>query len=673
MASTNEAAAASAAAAAAEVAAAELKTAAAAEKAAANKTALTDTRAKAPAPVDEAAATDARAKAKAPVDEAPMDEAPAKAPVDEAPMDQAPVNEAPVDEAAATEARAKAKAPVDEAPMDKALVDEATDAGAKAKAPVDEAPMDEAPVNEAPVDEAAAADARAKAKAPVDEVPMDEAPVDKARVDKAPMDEAAGTEARVKAKAPMDEAVANGVAATDARAKAATGKAAKGKAATGKAAVAKAAAAKGKAVVDKVATNGAAATDARGKAAMGKAEVDKAAATDARAKAPVDDAAAAADENSKKSGKKRKKYAGSDGEDAVERSLQEIDEEPSDLEEGSVPKKPLVENEALWRQIEEAVLLMKTKDDAEKALAKLAKDNKTTEKKVIIGAREKKSSDPPKGIEDKWVFSFQPEAEPFSGEDYFSLMTPEDWREKIEEDIWKELLTFNKTAPEEGYSMSVSNRRLLRKVAELLPACATMLRRTTKHILSDIDDFTHCRFHDQKRTTVQAKQVDGWTSSKFAVDGVALVALEKSKEKKPKKKGDKSNGPSGRAPMRQGFLDCGCDKDAALFDFMWFKTWKVKSTNPNFLVEEGMKNDVFSARHRAFFTQGYSSGTCLQIEDFFSTNPAWGTPEYEIRLRSIQVERIMTQLNALKELGPKKGSVTVEMPGDDERMEGVES
>ncbi|KAJ7873852.1 hypothetical protein B0H14DRAFT_2343925, partial [Mycena olivaceomarginata] len=122
-----------------------------------------------------------------------------------------------------------------------------------------------------------------------------------------------------------------------------------------------------------------------------------------------------------------------------------------------------------------------------------------------------------------------------------------------------------------------------------------------------------------------------------------------------------------------GFLDCGCDEDAALFDFMWFKTWKVKSTNPKFLVEEGMKNDVFSARHRAFFSQAFSSGTCLQIEDFFSTDPAWGTPEYEIRLRSIQVERIMAQLNALKELGPKKGSVMVEMPGDDERMEGVES
>lgn len=138
---------------------------------------------------------------------------------------------------------------------------------------------------------------------------------------------------------------------------------------------------------------------------------------------------------------------------------------------------------------------------------------------------------------------------------------------------------------------------------------------------------------------------------------------------KSKKKGDKSNGPSGRAPTRRGFLDCGCDEDAALFDFMWFKTWKVKSTNPNFLVEEGMKNDVFSARHRAFFTQAYSSGTCLQIEDFFSTDPAWGTPEYEIRLRLIQAERIIAQVNTLQKLGPKEGYMMVKLRGEDERME----
>jgi hypothetical protein len=146
-----------------------------------------------------------------------------------------------------------------------------------------------------------------------------------------------------------------------------------------------------------------------------------------------------------------------------------------------------------------------------------------------------------------------------------------------------------------------------------------MLRMTTKHILSNIDNFTHCWFHEEKRTTVKAKQVDGWMSSKFMVDGVALVAFKKQKQKKPKKKEGPDEWPAGRL----GFLDCGCDKDTALSDFMWFKTWKVKSTNPNFPVEEGMKNNVFSARHHAFFSQAFSSQTCLQIEDFFSTDPVW--------------------------------------------------
>ncbi|KAJ7360711.1 hypothetical protein DFH08DRAFT_951371 [Mycena albidolilacea] len=224
------------------------------------------------------------------------------------------------------------------------------------------------------------------------------------------------------------------------------------------------------------------------------------------------------------------------------------------------------------------------------------------------------------------------------GEEILQSMMPEEWREKLEEEIWKELVKFNNTAPEEKYSISISNHRLLQKVAEILPACATMSRMTTKHFLSNIDNFTHCRFHEEKRTTVQAKQVSGWTSSKFAVDS-ALVAFEKQKQKKAKKKGGKSDRPDERPAGRLGFLDCGCDEDTVLSNFMWFKTWKVKSTNPNFLVKEGMKNDMFSARHCVLFSQAFSSQTCLQIEDFFSTNPVWGTPEYEIRLRFIQVER----------------------------------
>ncbi|KAF8156268.1 hypothetical protein K438DRAFT_2075751 [Mycena galopus ATCC 62051] len=359
---------------------------------------------------------------------------------------------------------------------------------------------------------------------------------------------------------------------------------------------------------------------------------------------------------------------GSSGEDEIERSLQAIDQDPSDEEKGSKRKKPLLENDALWKQLLtnadlrlqhetlselEATHLRKTKADAETALANWAKTTTGTN-----DAHEKNTASAPsqpKMIEEKWAFSFLSEAQNVSGEKYFNLKTPEEWREEVEREIWDELVKFTNTPAEKGYSMNGSNRRLLRKVPDLLPACATMSRRTTMHIFTDIDEFTHCRFHDQKRTTMQAKHVDGWTSSKYAVDGVALVALEKKKSQK-------------RPPARPGFLDCGCDEEAALFDFLWFKTWKVRSTNPAFLVVEDMKNDVFSARHRAFFTQAYSAGTCLKIEDFFSMNPVWGTPEYDARLRLIQAERMIEQANILLNLDPKAGYV-MKLQREDVRIE----
>ncbi|KAJ7838621.1 hypothetical protein B0H14DRAFT_3459255 [Mycena olivaceomarginata] len=524
--------------------------------------------------VDEAGAADARAKAAAdakaaeePVDdtttkaEAATD-ASGKAAADAKAAEEA-VDDATTEAEAATDASGKA---ADEAVADaKAAAVAAADAKAKATA-AEEAAAD---TGGKAVDAAvAAADAKAKPTA------AEEAAADASgkAVDAA----AAAADTKAKATAAEEAAADTGGKAVDAAATAADTKA-------------KAMAAKEAAAEEGTADTRGKAVDAAPAAADAKAKATAAAAKEGSADAKDQVAADKAAVVNEKKGKKRKKSSGSNGEDAVERGLQAINDEDSDVEEGSARKKPQLENEALLRQLvdtanyqlqnpgvskEEAQHLTATKGEAEIALAKLATDAQTTEN-------------------------------------------------KRPEEIWKELVKFNNTAPEKKYSISISNRRLLRKVAEILPACATMSRMTTKHILSDIDNFTH---------------FDGWTSSKFAVDGVALVAFEKQKQKKGKK-GGKSDGPDERPAGRLGFLDCGCDEDVALSDFMWFKTWKVKSTNPKFPVEEGMKNDVFSARH------------------------PWGTPEYEIRLRSIQVERIMAQLNALKELGLKKGSVMVEMPG----------
>ncbi|KAF8204138.1 hypothetical protein K438DRAFT_1819146 [Mycena galopus ATCC 62051] len=175
-----------------------------------------------------------------------------------------------------------------------------------------------------------------------------------------------------------------------------------------------------------------------------------------------------------------------------------------------------------------------------------------------------------------------------------------------------------------------------------------MSRKVTKHLLTDMDKFTRCRFHERKRTTIEAKQMDGYTESKFAVEGVALPSLKKSE--------------------RPGFLDCGCDEDAAFMEFIWFKTWTVKSKKPGWPMVEDMKSDVFGARHRAFFTQAFCAATGLTTEDYFSVDPAWGTPEYDTRLRLIQTKRMVEGLNSRLQLSAEEG-FKLQMPSVEETMD----
>ncbi|KAJ6453608.1 hypothetical protein C8R45DRAFT_788301, partial [Mycena sanguinolenta] len=174
-------------------------------------------------------------------------------------------------------------------------------------------------------------------------------------------------------------------------------------------------------------------------------------------------------------------------------------------------------------------------------------------------------------------------------------------------------------------------RRLVRKVCEVAPRCATSTRELAIYSLNDANQRTCCRFHDRKRTTQQAKNVDGVTHSKYLVEGVAYEKLGKPKKGETKK-------------SRPGFLDCGCDKESALFEFMWFKTWKVTSANPTVATAEGMGNDVMNPRHRAFFKQAYFSATKLTLDDLYSVNPAFGTPEYDARLRGVQAQRVIAEL-----------------------------
>ncbi|KAJ7206834.1 hypothetical protein GGX14DRAFT_366870, partial [Mycena pura] len=169
-------------------------------------------------------------------------------------------------------------------------------------------------------------------------------------------------------------------------------------------------------------------------------------------------------------------------------------------------------------------------------------------------------------------------------------------------------------------------RRLMRLVAEVVPRCATTSRKLALHILTTQQNKTQCRFHDIKRNTKAAKEVD-------KPGDIVGVAFSKSK-----------------LPI-VGILDCGCDENAALWELFWFKTWSITSLNPGIQTFDRMRNDagdVLNARQRGFFSQAYTLGSMLNIDDVYTDDPLvpFGSNEYYDRIREIQAHRAIFMLNA---------------------------
>ncbi|KAF8193244.1 hypothetical protein K438DRAFT_1761947 [Mycena galopus ATCC 62051] len=232
-------------------------------------------------------------------------------------------------------------------------------------------------------------------------------------------------------------------------------------------------------------------------------------------------------------------------------------------------------------------------------------------------------------MEELWELSFTPKEMIAKNilTKYFNNESPVIWREETEKEAKAHIVKFLQSSKK--YVIPADIRRLLRKIPELAPECATSTMKLAYHILTTKGGITQCRFHEEKRGTVLASQVDGPTTGKYMIVGVAHA-----KEKANKKK--------------EGFFHCGCSEKEALLDFLWFKTWKVKSAHEKITDPESMKSDVFVPRHRAFFAQAYSIRTLLNLDDFYTTEHAFDSPGYDARLRMIQVERMIGVLNALE-------------------------
>ncbi|KAJ7758583.1 hypothetical protein B0H14DRAFT_2404403, partial [Mycena olivaceomarginata] len=167
-------------------------------------------------------------------------------------------------------------------------------------------------------------------------------------------------------------------------------------------------------------------------------------------------------------------------------------------------------------------------------------------------------------------------------------------------------------------------RRLMRMVAEVVPRCATSSKELALHILTTQQGLIHCRFHELKRGTKGAKDFDS---------PALIVGVPYSKN---------------MVPADQGFLHCGCDENAALWELFWFKTWTVTSANPRIPGFQRMRadaSDVLNTRQCAFFSQAFVAGSLLEIKDMYSEDPAHDSVEWLTHLRRLQADRMIFVLN----------------------------
>lgn len=172
----------------------------------------------------------------------------------------------------------------------------------------------------------------------------------------------------------------------------------------------------------------------------------------------------------------------------------------------------------------------------------------------------------------------------------------------------------------------------MRTVAEFAPRSGTTSAELALHVLETKKNEIKCRFHIEKKKQKQAVQVDGFTSYKYIVVGVPYGKDVKTPE--------------------DGYMTCGCEKHTALWDFFWWKTWRLRSGNPKITEPESMKTDVLDTRHRGFFVQAYREGTQLELDDVYTgTEFAHGSREYSRRIAILQAQKLLRMANNLSVLG----------------------
>lgn len=160
-------------------------------------------------------------------------------------------------------------------------------------------------------------------------------------------------------------------------------------------------------------------------------------------------------------------------------------------------------------------------------------------------------------------------------------------------------------------------RRTARDIQDFLPEAATTSREVSLHFLSATQDSVSCIYHWYSDKDFKARERPP-TDGPYSFTGVTGVV---------RKKGD-----IGLATP--GHMRCGCEIEASLMHFLFWKTWSLRGPND---MEEGMMQSQFNPRARNIVTQAMEKVTGINSGNVYPGEGGYESLEHKRYLWQIQL------------------------------------
>ena len=184
---------------------------------------------------------------------------------------------------------------------------------------------------------------------------------------------------------------------------------------------------------------------------------------------------------------------------------------------------------------------------------------------------------------------------------------------------------------------------MIRNVQPLASRAATTNRALALECLKLSSNNIMCRYHQTlaKRDPIIDGTHSGKVEGQYQVTG---VPYKKVLDKKPTKSDKKSTKSDNGTVRPQGALSCGCDEEAVLFEFFFWKTWTI--TSPTTFVTEGFLDQRMDPRTRLFFVTAFKAATGITLDDLYSNG--LNAHESKKALLAKQIAVLTTRLEDLK-------------------------